>query len=102
MKPDADTTCPYTGHKDKCRAYYDCCPKWINVIGTDPQTGESVNQWNCADYWIPKLMVENSQMQRQTSASVDSFRNEMSAQNTELNRQLTGGLNGDLRLKHHS
>lgn len=74
-KPDPEVTCPYTGHKDKCREHYNCCPKWINVIGTDPQTGASVNQWDCADTWIPKLLIENSQMQRQTSAAVESLRN---------------------------
>lgn len=77
MKPDPDMTCPYTGHKELCRNHYANCPKWMNVIGTDPQTGASVNQWNCADAWLPLLMIENSQMQRQTGAAVDSFKNEM-------------------------
>ena len=101
MKPDPDNTCPYTGHKDTCRSHYDCCPKWVNVVGTDPQTGESVNQWNCSDYWLPKLLIENSQMQRQTGGAVESFRNEMVKQNGELNKQLISGLNGDLRLNHN-
>lgn len=96
MKPDPEVTCPYTGHKDLCKKHFMNCPKWVNVIGTDPQTGESVNQWNCADWWIPKLMIENSQMQRQTSASIDSFRNEMSTQNIELHKQLAAGLDNTL------
>lgn len=76
-RPEAHITCPYTAHKDLCSKHFANCPKWINIVGVDPQTGESVNQWDCADTWIPKLMIENSQMQRQTGAAVESFRNEM-------------------------
>ena len=30
----------------------------------------------CAVTWLPMLMIENSQQQRQTGAAVESFRNE--------------------------
>lgn len=83
MKPDPESTCPYTGHKDKCSKHFMNCPKWINVIGTNPQTRESVNQWKCADAWLPLLLIENSQQQRQTGAAVESFRNEMVKSNTQ-------------------
>ena len=76
-KPDSETTCPYTGHKDLCRKHYMNCPKWIQVIGHNPNTGEDMNEWACADTWLPLLMIENSQMQRQTGAAVESFRNEI-------------------------
>ena len=76
-KPDPDTTCPYTGHRDKCRAHYADCPKWMHVVGMNPNTGEDLNEWACADTWLPILMIENSQMQRQTGAAVESFRNEV-------------------------
>jgi hypothetical protein len=36
-----------------------------------------IDRYNCADHWLPLLLVENSQMQRQTGAAVESFRNEM-------------------------
>lgn len=74
-KPDIDTTCPYTGHKDPCRKHYINCPKWIQVIGHNPNTGEDMNEWACADTWLPILMIENSQVQRETGAAVESFRN---------------------------
>lgn len=53
------------------------CRKYVNVVGTNPQTGETVNQWDCSDAWLPVLMVENSQQQRGTSAAVESLRNEV-------------------------
>lgn len=31
----------------------------------------------CAITWLPMLLIENSQQQRQTGAAVESFRNEM-------------------------
>ncbi len=76
-KPDPDGTCPYTGHKDLCRDHYANCPKWIQVIGHNPNTGEQMNEWACADTWLPILMIENSQMQGETGAAVESFRNEV-------------------------
>lgn len=45
--------------------------------GTNPNTGAEVDDWACAIAWMPILMVENSQQQRQTGAAVESFRNEM-------------------------
>jgi hypothetical protein len=37
--------------------------------------------------WMPMLMIENSQQQRQTGAAVESFRNEM-VKGNELNSQI--------------
>jgi hypothetical protein len=53
------------------------CEWWICVTGKNPQSEEIVNEWGCAIKWLPMLTVENSQMQRQTGAAVESFRNEM-------------------------
>jgi len=36
-----------------------------------------MDEWGCAQAWLPVLMIENSQQQRQTGAAVESFRNEM-------------------------
>jgi len=50
---------------------------WITQVrGNNPQTGDEVDHWDCAVKWIPMLLIENSQMQRQTGAAVESFRNE--------------------------
>ncbi len=51
---------------------------WITQVrGTNPNTGEEVDEWECAVKWLPMLLIENSQQQRQTGAAVESFRNEM-------------------------
>jgi hypothetical protein len=53
------------------------CRFWVTVQGLHPQTGEVVNNADCAFCWTPVLLIENSQQQRQTGAAVESFRNEM-------------------------
>lgn len=53
------------------------CRFWIKVVGVDPQTGNPVDRYDCTFVWQPLLLIENSQMQRQTGAAVESFRNEM-------------------------
>ena len=44
--------------------------------GNHPQTGELIDEWGCEVTWMPTLLIENSQQQRQTGAAVESFRNE--------------------------
>ena len=50
------------------------CTWFTQIRGMNPNTGEEVDEWGCAVGWMPMLMVENSQMQRQTSAAIESFR----------------------------
>ena len=53
------------------------CSWFTQVRGTNPNTGKEVDEWSCAIAWLPMLLIENSQQQRQTGAAVESFRNEM-------------------------
>lgn len=53
------------------------CGWFINIRGSNPNTGKEVDDWGCAMAWMPVLAIENSLMQRQTGAAVESFRNEM-------------------------
>ena len=65
------------------------CEQYINVRGTDPQTGDPVDNWGCAIRWMPTLQIETSQQARQTGAAVESFRNatlEATAESNELLR----------------
>lgn len=64
------------------------CNWFMLVRGKHPQTGEEVDDWNCAMTWLPVLLIENSQMQRQTGAAVESFRNEV-VKNAEATREVT-------------
>jgi hypothetical protein len=45
--------------------------------GNNPQTGAPVQEWGCSIAWLPLLLVENNGKQIQTTAAVESFRNEM-------------------------
>lgn len=53
------------------------CSWFTQVRGTNPNTGAEIDEWGCAVTWLPVLMIENSQQQRQTGAAVESFRNEV-------------------------
>lgn len=65
--------CPLV--RGKCKEHK--CKFFIEVLGTNPNTGSEISNWDCAVAWLPILMIENSQQQRQTGAAVESFRNEM-------------------------
>lgn len=53
------------------------CPWFAQLRGNNPTTGKEVDEFACAVAWLPILLVENSQMSRQTGAAVESFRNEV-------------------------
>ena len=57
------------------------CAWYITLAGTNPNTGDKVDEKGCAMAWLPMLMIENSMQQRSTSAAVESFRNEMTNAN---------------------
>ncbi len=63
------------------------CAWFLRLQGNNPNTGQQVDDWGCAVAWIPLLTIENSQMQRQTGAAVESFRNEMVKAN-EVSQQV--------------
>jgi hypothetical protein len=52
------------------------CQWYCQVRGTNPNTGQPVDEWQCAINLLPFLLIENSQQQRSTAAAVESFRNE--------------------------
>ena len=52
------------------------CTWYTKLAGTNPNTGEVMDEHGCAMSWLPMLMIENSMQQRSTSAAVESFRNE--------------------------
>ena len=67
---------------------------WYNQVrGVNPQTGQEIDEWGCAVTWMPMLMIENSQMQRQTGAAVESFRNETVKVNQQAQQLFVNALN---------
>lgn len=61
--------------KKKCVEHK--CKFYIQVLGKNPNTGQDVNQWDCAVAWLPMLLIEGSQQTRQAGSAIESFRNEM-------------------------
>jgi hypothetical protein len=74
MKIEIKSNCPLNQF-NPCKQLE--CAWFIQIRGKNPNTGEDVDEWGCAQAWLPVLMIENSQQQRQTGAAVESFRNEM-------------------------
>lgn len=64
------------------------CRFWVNVHGKHPQTGEEISNGDCAIAWTPMLMIENSKVNRETGASIESFRNEMVKANEKSTQTL--------------
>jgi hypothetical protein len=81
MKIESKSNCPLDNF-NPCRQT-DCA--WFTQLrGNNPNTGEPIDEWGCAIAWIPVLLIENSQQQRQTGAAVESFRNEVVKANEVL------------------
>lgn len=53
------------------------CAWLVTLAGTNPTTGDTMDEQGCAMAWLPVLLIENSKQQRSTAAAVESFRNEM-------------------------
>jgi hypothetical protein len=62
------------------------CAWYTQIRGTNPNTGESVDEWGCAVTWMPVLAVEVAQKSNQTGAAVESFRNEVVRTNQQNQR----------------
>ena len=74
MKIEAKPNCPLNSF-NPCKELE--CAWFMSIRGKNPNTGEDVDEWGCSMAWMPVLLIENSQQQRQTGAAVESFRNEM-------------------------
>jgi|TARA_B100000085_G_scaffold285367_1_gene321134 hypothetical protein len=65
------------------------CAWYMHIRGMDPNTGQEIDHWGCAVGWMPTLLIENSQQQRQTGAAVESFRNETIKENQKTRNVYT-------------
>lgn len=80
MRIESGSYCPLVGGDCKRLA----CRWFIQLRGKHPQTGEPLDEWDCAVRWLPLLLIEGAQETRQTAAAIESFRNEVVRQNAEL------------------
>lgn len=67
----AERSCPFGHTCEKCHLF-------TRVRGINPQSGQEIDQEGCALAFLPILLIENSQQQRQTAAAVESTRNSLS------------------------
>lgn len=74
MQLKVEENCPLNGFK-KCKQFK--CAWFVQMKGTNPNTGDEVDEYACAIAWLPMLLVENAAQSRQAGAAIESFRNEM-------------------------
>ena len=74
--PDKEVQCHLTGFKKSCLELVSSgkCRRWMEVTGINPNTGEKFTEGKCTDDWLPLLLMENSQQQRQTGAEIEALR----------------------------
>ena len=77
-------TCPATMHADKCRDHFMNCPKWVDIEGEHPQTGEMIKKFACVDSVMHLLIIDNSRRQAGTQKAVESVRNEITEGSNKL------------------
>lgn len=79
MLPDPKVKCPATGFARSCREIVaECdCPKFVKVVGVNPNDGQPVDRFGCVDSFLPMLLIENAMLQRQTGASADKVATEV-------------------------
>ena len=85
MKLEVKDNCPLNNF-NPCKKFD--CGWFIQIRGTNPQTGEEQDEFGCAIAYLPLMMIENSQQTRQAGASIESFRNEMVKSNNETLKML--------------
>jgi hypothetical protein len=95
VKFEPKANCPLDKFKP-CRQLD--CAWFMKVRGSNPNTGEEVDDFGCAMVWMPLLMIENSQQQRQTGSAIESFRNEMVKANETSQRVLLRTAGADINL----
>lgn len=82
--------CPQLSRTKLVKCIEHQCAHYQHLTMRNPQSGEVVDQWDCAFNWQTILLIENAQETRQAAAAVESARNE-SVTHAQL---LAGGLAG--------
>ena len=70
------------------------CMWWIQLRGTNKNTGKEIDEYGCAVAWLPMLLVENANEARQTGAALESLRNETVKGEDATRKVLLAGLMG--------
>lgn len=75
--------------KKKCIQHE--CRFWIHVTGKHPQSGVSLDHFDCAVAWLPVLLVDNARHTVGVQAAVESMRNEVIQRQDALNNAVALG-----------
>lgn len=88
MKTKTGTICPLL--QKACIEHR--CMWFIQLRGTNKNTGQEIDEHGCAIVWLPMLMVENANEARHTAAAVESLRNTTVQGEDATRRTLMNGL----------
>lgn len=89
---------PKCKYFDKENGVMKHCSNYINVAGRDPQTGEAVDDWRCADTWTPILLVQNAMLMQSVRQATESFRDEMIKSNQAIGQAVILSNPNNMRL----
>jgi hypothetical protein len=103
-----EMTCPHTGTecvdgiRDDFKPGKDGrvkpCRLWIHMYGKDPQSEKIYDQFDCSHAWLAVTTVEQAQMARFTTASVDKVANEISDIGGKIRLSFTDMVNAFLHM----
>ncbi len=71
----AGTVCPL--HRKDVSKVCHTCEWYLLVRGSNPQTGDQIDEWGCAISFMPMMQLESSQQMRQAGASADKVATEV-------------------------
>ena len=73
------------------------CMWYTKVVGHDPNTGETVDDWSCAISWMPTLQIEMSNTNRSQSPALEIFRNETVKGQKEFTNLIANAATGKVK-----
>jgi hypothetical protein len=71
---DKDLICRW--HKLPMSEVCHRCDAWTHLQGRNPNTGDQIDDWKCADSWIPVLLLEIANRVRGVTSTVETLREE--------------------------
>lgn len=86
--------------KGKCIEHR--CVWYIQIRGTNKNTGKEIDEYGCAVAWLPALLVENANESRHTVAAVESLRNVTVKSEDATRRVLLTGMGLFEPVRRHS
>lgn len=98
MTLDIEKSCPFgsecetigPSRKDPSKQVIHRCQGWQLLRGKDPQSQKEYDEWGCTLFeWLPVLLIEVAQTNRQQTATEESFRNEVVSTQGQFNKMLS-------------